>query len=93
MSTHFPKINERRYAQYPRRYSNEYTFDGRTRSVENYSFKSSCATLVGAKTAAMKAIEHYDVGIVRIFDRLKGEYVNTYKRSSGGIARFAGCVK
>ena len=93
MATNFPKILERRYAQYPRRYSNEYTFDGRTRSVEKYNFKSSCSTLVGAKTAAMKAIEHYGVGIVRIFDRLKGTYVNTYKRSADGITRHEGCVK
>ena len=90
MPTLFPPILEKRYSAYPRRYLNEYHVDGRTRYP---SAKGSCATLASARTHATKAIDLGYCTIVRVFDRMIGQYVFTYKSSVSGISRHEGYVK
>ena len=91
MSKHFPAPVERRYAQYPRRYLNEYRW-GRE-SFDKASVRGACATLASAKKHASAAIDVWGYAAVHIFDRLKGEYVRTYKRAAGGISIHEGLVK
>jgi hypothetical protein len=86
----FPTITERRYADYPRRYLNEYHFGNRTVVVGT---KGSCATLVSARKQAVHACDMNFCSVVRIFDRMKGEYVYTYKQSVHGALRHDGYVK
>jgi hypothetical protein len=78
VSTLFPTITEKRYADYPRRYLNEYHVDSRTKMPDG---KGSCATLVSARKHAVCAIDLGYCGIVRIFDRKIGQYLFTYKAS------------
>jgi hypothetical protein len=91
MSKHFPAIVERRYAQHPRRYLNEYCWS--RESWNKASAKGRIATLASAKKHAVAAIEVWGYTAVRIFDTMKGEYVKTYKRSSEGISIHEGMVK
>lgn len=91
MSKHFPAPKERRYESHPRRYLNEYCW-GRE-SWNKASVKGACATLASAKTHANAAIDVWKYTAVRIFDRLKGEYVRTYKKTAHGIQWYPGLVK
>lgn len=90
MSTLFPPILERRYAQYPRRYGVEYHLDGRTKIPDA---RGRCITLASSKTRAIRAIELEYCHTVRIFDNMLGKYLLTYKRSEHGILRHEGYVK
>lgn len=92
MSKHFQKIEERRYADYPRRYLCEYFFDARWHWTKPQS-KGPCATLHSAKSHAVRAIDVFGCSVVRIFDHMKGEYVRTYKKSAHGITIHEGFVK
>lgn len=86
----FPHNEEKRYAQYPRRYLNEYHCDGRTKTPDA---KGSCSTLESARRQSVRACDMGYCTIVRIFDRKIGQYVFTYKQSVNGIIRHEGYVK
>jgi len=81
---------EKRYAQYPRRYLNEYWIDSRSRVPQA---KGSCATLASARKQAVRACDQGFCSSVRIFDRMKGEYIFTYKASTNGVLRHEGYVR
>lgn len=91
MSKNFPVITERRYASHPRRYLNEYCWA--RESWHKASAKGACGTLQSAKKHAVAAIAVWDFPAVRVFDRMKGEYVLTYKKTAGGISIHEGFVK
>ncbi len=78
---------EKRYAQYPRRYLNEYYLDARTRVPQA---KGSCATLSSARAHAVRAVEQGFCSKVVIFDRKIGQYVLGYKGSKIGVLRYEG---
>ena len=86
----FPTITERRYTQCPRRYLNEYYLDSRRKLPDA---KGSCTTLVSARTRATRACDQQYCSTVRIFDRLTGKYLLTYKQSVNGVLRHEGFVK
>lgn len=88
--TIFPHEQERRYADYPRRYSNEYHCDGRNRTPDA---KGSCATLASARRQAVRACDAGFCTTVHIFDRRTGQYVFTYKQSVNGVIRHEGYTK
>lgn len=90
MSTLFPPILEKRYAQYPRRYLVEYHVDGREKMP---SAKGSCATLASAKKHAVGNITLGYISVARIFDRKIGQYLQTCKKSTDGISIHAGYVR
>lgn len=90
MATIFPHNEEKRYAQYPRRYSNEYHVDGREKKP---IAKGSCATLESARKQAVRACDMGYCATVRIFDRKIGQYLFTYKDSKTGVLRHEGYVK
>lgn len=92
MSKYFPVTEERRYAQFKRRYLNEYFFDSRRR-IDSPNVSIGYATLASARQKATRAIDQFDCTTVRIFDRKTGQYVLTYKDSVHGILRHEGCVK
>lgn len=81
---------ERRYAQYPRRYLNEYHI---YTDVPIPDAKGACATLASARKHAGAAIELGQCHVVRIFDRKTGQYVFTYKGNKSGYQRFEGHVR
>lgn len=87
---HFPAIKEKRYALYPRRYTNEYHYQ---RTSPMPSFRSALGTLANARVAALRAIENYGLHAVRIFDRRTGQYVATYTGRKGIIRSHQGYVK
>lgn len=89
-SSLFPVITEKRYADYPRRYLNEYHFGNRHVEV---GAKGSCATLASARKHAVNACDKGFCSVVRIFDRMKGEYLFTYKQSTTGVIRHEGYVR
>lgn len=91
MSTLFPPIFEKRYADYPRRWLNEYYVDGRRSTGPDA--KGSCATLIGARRQAVRACDLGYCSAVRIFDRRGGQYVMTYKASVSGVTRHEGFVR
>lgn len=86
----FPVITERRYSDYPRRYLNEYHMGNRHVEI---AAKGSCATLASARKHAVNACDKGYCTVVRIFDRMKGEYVFTYKQSTAGVLRHEGYVR
>jgi len=90
MGSLFPVITEKRYAQYPRRYLNEYHVDARTKKP---TVKGSCATLDSARKQASNACDKGYCSVVRIFDRKTGQYMFTYKASANGVLRHEGYVK
>ena len=90
MSKLFNYANEKRYAQYPRRYSVEYHVHARTKAP---TAKGACATLHSAKTNAGKAILNGFCATVRIFDRRLGQYIMTLKGGNAGISVTAGYTK
>lgn len=90
MASLFYTPKERRYADYPRRYLNEYHCDARKAEPTT---KGPCATLFSARNHATRAIDHGFCTVVRIFDRKTGQYVMTYKGSAAGIARHEGYVR
>jgi hypothetical protein len=85
-----PVIKERRYANWPRRWLNEYHFGNRHAQVGT---KGSCATLKSARRQANHACDMEFCTVVRIFDRMRGEYVFTYKASPHGTIRHPGYVR
>ena len=90
MSTLFPVPTEKRYADYPRRFLVEYHVDGRTKLPDG---KGSCATLHSARKHAVASIDGGYCFVTRIFDRMIGQYLWTYKSSVNGIIRHEGYVK
>lgn len=84
MSTLFPVPTERRYAQYKRRYLNEYTWDSRSKKAQA---KGSCATLHSARKHAVNACDIWLCTTVRIFDRKTGQYVVIYSRKGNVTTR------
>lgn len=90
MSTLFPVATEKRYANYPRRYLNEYHIDSRAKKPQA---KGSCATLASARKQAVRACDQGFCTTVRVFDRMKGEYAFTYKASAVGVLRHEGYVR
>lgn len=90
MKSIFRFDEERRYAAYPRRYLNEYHCDARTKTPDA---KGSCATLASARRQAVRACDMGFCSAVRIFDRMVGQYVFTYKASINGVIRHEGYTK
>ena len=83
---------EKRYAQYPRRYLNEYHVAvGHLRTKPDA--KGSCATLASARRQASTAVDQGFCRVVRVFDRKTGQYVFTYKSSEHGTLRHEGYVR
>ena len=83
---------EKRYADYPRRYLNEYhSIVGQLRTKPDA--KGSCATLHSARRQASTAVDQGFCKVVRIFDRKTGQYVFTYKASTDGTLRHPGYVR
>jgi len=82
---------EKRYAQYPRRYLNEYHVGGRRKEVAS---KGACATLASARSNAARACDQGFCSVVRIFDRKTGQYVFTYTaHAEHGVVRHVGYAK
>lgn len=92
MSKYFQVVEERRYAQFKRRYLSEYFFDSRRR-IDAPNVSIGYATLASARQKATRAIDQFQCTTVRIFDRKTGQYVFTYKNSVTGILRHDGCVR
>ncbi len=92
MTIHFKTPDEKRYADFKRRYLNEYFFDSRRR-IDRPDVSIGYATLHSARQKATRAIDQFSCTTVRVFDRKTGQYVFTYKQSVTGILRHAGCVK
>jgi hypothetical protein len=90
MSTLFPAITERRYADYPRQFSVEYHVDGRTKLPDG---KGACSTMASSKAHATRAIILGYCSIVRIFDRRTGQYQFTFKAAAHGITVHDGYVR
>lgn len=86
----YPSTKERRYANYPRRWLVEYHFDARRKAPAS---KGPCSSLHNARRNAARACDQEFCTVVRIFDRLKGEYTFTYKQSPTGARRYPGYVK
>ncbi len=88
----FNYSTEARYADYPRRYSNEYHMAvGQVRGKPDA--KGACATLHSARRQAAMAVDQGFCKVARIFDRRTGQYVYTYKNGVAGIIRHEGYVK
>jgi hypothetical protein len=90
MSTLFPPILEKRYTDYPRRYTVEYHVDARTKQPDA---KGRCITLASSRSHAIRAIDLGYCSIVRIFDHKIGQYLLTYKAAATGISRQDGYVR
>lgn len=96
MATWFPEKQERRYTSVKRRYLNEYFFDSRRR-IDHPNVSIGYATLRSARDHASRAVDRFQCTTVRIFDRITGQYVFTYKAVTHGRARgvmiHEGCVR
>ena len=90
MSSLFYTPVERRYADYPRRWLNEYHVDGRRLLPDA---KGSCGTQASARAHAVRAIDQGFCTTVRVFDRRSGQYAWTYKHSVNGVLRHEGYVR
>jgi exonuclease III len=90
MSSLFYTPTEKRYADYPRRWLNEYHIDSRHKTPQA---KGSCGTLASARKQAARAVDQGFCTTVRIFDRRTGQYVFTYKAAVSGILRHEGYVR
>ncbi len=90
MSSLFYTPTEQRYADYPRRWLNEYHCDARRVKP---TCKGACATLASARRQAVRAVDQGFCTAVRIFDRCSGQYVFTYKAGAAGVLRHEGYVR
>jgi hypothetical protein len=85
----YPAAQEKRYANYPRRWLVEYHCDRRKEPTT----RGACAELQSARTRASRAVDQGFCSVVRIFDRKSGQYAFTYKPSVDGTIRREGYVK